>query len=91
MASTNPEDVLNLDENYQKALGVIRKLSEFTAGDYQITRETGISANQSSGFNRGPGGFNNKFARGSGGYRGGNSGGFNRGGFNNRRGFGYGR
>ncbi len=93
MVSANPEDVLNLEEKYQQAIGVIRKLSEMNAGDYQIQRETGISANQSGNFNpRGPGGFGGgKFSRGGGGgFNRGGSSGFNRGGFNNRRGLGFG-
>ena len=43
-----PEEVLNLDQNYQKAIGVIRELSEMTAGDYQITRETGTAMDRGS-------------------------------------------
>lgn len=99
-----PEEVLNLDENYQKAIGVIRSLSEMTAGDYQITRDTGISVDRESNFNRGPGsfgggpsGFSNKFQRtdGSGFNNNNNRGGgynSNRGGGNygNRGGGGYG-
>jgi ATP-dependent RNA helicase A len=54
---SQPEDVLNLDESYQKAIGVIRSLSEMSAGDYEITRETGIGVDRESNFNRGPGSF----------------------------------
>lgn len=116
-----PEEVLNLDEKYQKALGVIRNLAEFSAGDYQISREQGITTDRESDFGRqqsGPSGYGGgKFPRNDGtsfnsggGYTSGsyNRGGFNsgyqrgsygspgfsnnnRGGFNNRRGFGYSR
>lgn len=99
-----PEEVLNLDENYQKALGVIRSLSEMKAGDFQITRETGITVDHESNFNNrgsfvgGPSGFGGgKFSRnnsGGSGYSrsfGGNRG-YGGGYGNNRgRGYGYGR
>ncbi len=98
MTVENPEEVLNLDENYQKAIGVIRTLSEMKAGDYEITRESGISTDRESNFNRGgPSGYGGgKFQRGNfnsgfGGNRGGynNRGGYGQGGYgNNRRGFG---
>jgi ATP-dependent RNA helicase A len=94
-----PEEVLNLDERYQKAIGVIRALSEMTAGDFEITRDTGISTDRESSFGgRGPGGPSGfgggKFPRNDGGnFRGGyqgqsggyqgQSGGYQRGGFNN--------
>lgn len=86
-----PEEVLNLDENYQKAIGVIRSLSEMNAGDYQITRETGITVDRDSSFNRGPGsfggggssGFSNKFQRTD-------NAGNNRGAFSGNRGGNYG-
>lgn len=71
-----PEEVLNLDERYQKALSVIRSLAEFNAGDFQITRDQGISADRESNFGRqGPSGFGGgKFPRNDGG-----QGNFNRG------------
>lgn len=85
-AVAQPEEVLNMDERQQKALSVIRKLAEFTAGDYQIDRASGISPDSESNFNRAPGagpsGFaGGKFARteGTGGF---NSGYQQRGGFN---------
>ena len=85
-----PEDILSLDEKYQKALGVIRSLAEFSAGDYQITRDQGISADRESNFGRnlgGPSGFGGgKFQRTDGGQ------GFNRGGRGfNRGGQGFNR
>lgn len=126
-----PEDVLNLEERQQKALNVIKKLAEFTAGDYQISRESGISADRESNFGRSPGpsgygggkfprndsfnsgapqrgNFNTGFQqRGNfnsgyqqrGGFNSGyqqrgsygSGGGYNRGGFNNNRGFGFNR
>lgn len=66
-----PESVLDLDEKYQNALGVIRSLADFSAGDYQITREQGITADRESNFRRyqgEPSGFGGgKFARTDGG------------------------
>lgn len=96
-----PDEILNLDERYQKVLGVIRNLAEFSAGDFQITRDQGISADRESNFgrNHGPSGFGGgKFQRndngggfgggfGGGGNFSGNGGGF--GGFN-RGGGGFG-
>lgn len=91
-----PDEVLNLDDKYQKAIGVIKSLAEFTAGDYQISRQQGITADRESNFGRyqgGPSGFGGgKFSRNdepgfsdgsnSSSFRGGfNSGGY-RGGFN---------
>jgi ATP-dependent RNA helicase A len=80
-AVAQPDEVLNLDERYQKALGVIRSLAEFSAGDYQITRDQGIGADRESNFGRqqgGPSGFGGgKFQRNDGG-----QGSFNRGGGN---------
>lgn len=99
-----PEEVLNLDEKYQKALGVIRSLSEMKAGDYQIARESGISTDRESNFSRGPGSYGGSGPSGYGGGKfqrtdynsgfGGNRGGYgnnrgNYGGYNNNRG-GYG-
>lgn len=73
LASHNPEDVLNFDEKYQRAIIVIKNLSEMNAGDYQIQRTSDIAADRESIFSRGPGG--GKFGR-SEGYQGGfNSGG----------------
>lgn len=126
-----PEDVLNLEERQQKALNVIKKLAEFTSGDYQISRESGISADRESNFGRsaGPSGYgggkfprNDSFNSGApqrgnfntgfqqrgnfnsgyqqrGGFNSGyqqrgsygSGGGYNRGGFNNNRGFGFNR
>lgn len=79
-----PEEVLNLDEKYQKILGVIRNLAEFTAGDFQISREQGITTDRESSFGRnqgGPSGFGGgKFARNDGSSF--TSGDFNSGGYN---------
>jgi ATP-dependent RNA helicase A len=79
-----PDEILNLDERYQKVLGVIRSLAEFTAGDFQITRDQGISADRESNFgrNQGPSGFGGgKFQRNDGGGFGrSDGGGFSRGG-----------
>lgn len=72
-AVAQPEEVLNLDERYQKALGVIRKFAEFKAGDYQIDREQGITTDRQSNFGRfeqqsGPSGYGGgKFQRTEGG------------------------
>jgi ATP-dependent RNA helicase A len=87
-----PEEVLNLEEDYQKALGVIRSLSEMKAGDYQITRDAGISSDRESNFNRGPGSYGGSGPSGFGGgkfQRTDNSSSFggNRGGFGNNRGY----
>lgn len=91
MVVQQPEEVLNLEENYQKALGVIRSLSEMKAGDYQITREAGISSDRESNFSRGPGSYGGSGPSGYGGAK------FqrtdfagNRGGYGNNRGS-YGR
>lgn len=78
-----PEEVLNLDESYQNAIAVIRSLAEFSAGDFQISRDQGISADRESNFGRpqsfGPSGFGGgKFQRTDGP----SGGGFNRGGYN---------
>lgn len=86
-----PEEVLNMDESYQNAIAVIRSLAEFSAGDFQISREQGIGADRESNFGRpqggsfGPSGFGGgKFQRTDSGPSGNfNSGGnYNRGGFN---------
>lgn len=89
MVVKQPEEVLNLDENYQKALGVIRSLSEMKAGDYQITRDVGISSDRESNFSRGPGSYGGSGPSGYGGakfqrtdFNSGN----NRGGYGNNRG-----
>lgn len=89
-----PDEVLNLDERYQKVLGVIRSLAEFSAGDYQITRDQGISADRESNFGRqsGPSGFGGgKFQRNDGGqgsFRGNyGSGGYQRGNYGSGGGF----
>lgn len=67
----HPEELLNLDQKYSKVLSEIRKLAEFSAGDYQITREQGISSDRESNFRRqqsGPSGFGGgKFSRNDGG------------------------
>lgn len=60
-----PEDLLNLEENYAKVLGVIRNLCEFPAGDFEIDRnqEGGVSSerlnNFGGGFNSGQGNYGN--------------------------------
>ncbi|XP_070497606.1 dosage compensation regulator mle isoform X2 [Chironomus tepperi] len=98
IAVQQPDEVLNLDEKHMKAIGVIKSLSEMTAGDYQITRETGISTDRESNFGRsfggGPSGFGGgKFQRtegyGGGGFNRGS--GYNRGGGYNNRGGGFNR
>lgn len=64
-----PDEVLNLDERYQNVLGVIRSLAEFNAGDFNVTRDQGISADHESNFGRsqgqgGPSGYGGgKFPR----------------------------
>lgn len=88
LAVQQPDEVLNLDENHMKAIGVIKSLSEMNAGDYQITRETGLSSDRESNFGRsfggGPSGFGGgKFQR--------TEGGFGGSGYNNRGGQGYNR
>lgn len=68
-AVAQPEEILNLDESYQKVLGIIRNLAEFSAGDFKITRDQGITADRESNFGRGsfgagPSGFGGgKFSR----------------------------
>jgi ATP-dependent RNA helicase A len=98
IAVQQPDEVLNLDEKHMKAIGVIKSLSEMNAGDYQITRETGLSTDRESNFGRsfgsGPSGFGGgKFQRtegfGGGGYNRGQ--GYNRGGGFNNRGGGFNR
>lgn len=83
-----PEEVLNLDDNYQKALSIIKSFAEFSAGDFQIVREQGISTDRESNYGRsqqaglssgfGGGKFSRNEGAGSGGF---SSGGY-RGGFN---------
>lgn len=82
-AVAQPEEVLNMDEGYQNVLAAIRSLAEFSAGDFQIPRDQGISTDRESNFGRpqggsfGPSGFGGgKFQRTDGG----NSGTYNRGG-----------
>lgn len=77
----HPEDILQMNENYSKILGVIRSLSEFSAGDFGVNRsQDGVATdrlnNYGGGFNNsgGPGFGGGKFARndgGSSGYQGG--------------------
>lgn len=76
LASHNPEDVLNFDEKYQRAIEVIRSLSEMNAGDYQIQRTSGITSDRESNFSRGSGYGGGKFARNEG-YQGGEGSSFN--------------
>lgn len=67
-AVRQPEEILNLDGKFQNALSVIRRIAEFSAGDYQISRDLGITPDRESNFGRssfgGPSGFGGgKFAR----------------------------
>lgn len=76
LASHKPEDVLNFDEKYQRAIEVIRSLSEMNAGDYQIQRTSGISSDRESNYSRDSGYGGVKFARNEG-YQGGGDSSFN--------------
>jgi ATP-dependent RNA helicase A len=62
-----PDEVLNLDEKYLKALGVIRSLCEMSSGDYEITRESGITVDRQSDFSRNTSGNNSGGPSGFGG------------------------
>lgn len=47
----HPEDILQLEDNYNQIINVIRSLSEFPAGDYQINREqNGVSVERMNNF-----------------------------------------
>lgn len=70
-AAESPDEVLNLEPQYQAAVDVIKDLCLFDTGDYQITREQGIGPNTQSrpprSFGGGPSGYGGgKFARGGG-------------------------
>lgn len=75
---SQPDDLMQLDENSSKVLGVIRSLAEFPAGDFGINRaQEGVSSDRLSNFG-GQGSFNSggpggKFARNDGGGGGGYS------------------
>lgn len=86
MNSEAPEEVLNLDPKYQEAISLIKDLLIFNAGDYDITRESGLTPNDQARPPRqfgsgGPGAYGGgKFGRSDG------PGGGNRGGFQGRGG-----
>lgn len=86
-ASENPDEILNLEPKYQEAVSLLKDLCLFDAGDYNITRDTGLTPNDQRRpprqFGQGPpgGGYGGgKFQRsdgpgGRGGFRGGWGGG----------------
>ncbi|KAH8390969.1 hypothetical protein KR215_002892 [Drosophila sulfurigaster] len=102
MACDNPAQVLQLDDRYAKLVRVIRDLCVQNAGDYQLSRETGIlphmsriggESNSNSGGGSGSGGGpptkRGRFDNGGGNFGGGSRGRFagnNGGGFGNQGG-----
>uniref|UniRef100_A0A8D8F423 RNA helicase n=1 Tax=Culex pipiens TaxID=7175 RepID=A0A8D8F423_CULPI len=80
----HPEDVNQLEDKYQNLIDVVRDLCTFSAGDFEITRETGLSpldqarASYNSKFPRSDngGGGGNRFGGRGGGFGGGNRGGY---------------
>lgn len=90
-SSEAPDDLLNMEPKMRELVNVVKELCVMDAGDYQISRETGISPLDQRGpprqFPSGQGG--GKFGRSDfGGNSGGGGGGFGGG---NNRGFGGGR
>ncbi len=43
MASESPEDILNFDESFKNLIAVVEQLCVMDAGDFEITREAGIT------------------------------------------------
>ncbi|KAH8252671.1 hypothetical protein KR032_001180, partial [Drosophila birchii] len=91
IACHNPAEVLHLEDPYSKLVGVVRDLCDKNAGDFQLTRETGIFPYQSR--QAGPsGGGGGPAKRGRFDYGGGRGGGRfgNRGGYGNQGNSSYG-